>query len=53
MYGTTFIFAGKNGWILGCVSGIPRRFFFAGADDIIINLAKEGESGIEIIERTP
>ena len=26
---------------------------FAGADDIITNLAKEGEPGIEIIERTP
>ena len=26
---------------------------FAGADDIIINLAKKREPGIEIIERTP
>ena len=26
---------------------------FAGADDIITNLAKERESGIEIIEHTP
>ena len=26
---------------------------FAGADDIIANLAKEREPGIEIIERTP
>ena len=26
---------------------------FAGADDIITNLAKEREPGIEIIERTP
>ena len=26
---------------------------FAGADDIITNLAKEKEPGIEIIERTP
>ena len=26
---------------------------FAGADDVITNLAKETEPGIEIIERTP
>ena len=26
---------------------------FAGADDVITNLAKEREPGIEIIERTP
>ena len=26
---------------------------FAGADDIITNLAKEREPGVEIIERTP
>ena len=26
---------------------------FAGVDDIITNLAKEGETGIEIIKRTP
>ena len=38
-----------NGWILESASGIPRRFFFAGADDII----KEREPGIEIIECTP
>ena len=38
-------------WILGRVSGIPADF--AGADDIITNLAKERGPGIEIIERTP
>ena len=37
--------------ILGRVSGIPRRF--CRGDDIITNLAKEREPGIEIIERTP
>ena len=37
-----------DGWILGRVSGIHRRFF-AGADDI----TKEREPGVEIIERTP
>ena len=36
-------------WILGRVSGILRGG--GGADDIIINLAKEREPGIEIIER--
>ena len=36
-----------DGWILGCVSGIPRRSF-AGADDI----GKEREPGIEVIECT-
>ena len=40
-----------NEWILGCVSGIPADF--AGADDIINNLAKEREPGIEIIKSTP
>ena len=34
-------------WILGCVSGIHADF--AGVDDIITNLAKEREPGIEII----
>ena len=40
-----------NQWILGRVSGIPCRF--CRADDIIANLTKEREPGIEIIERTP
>ena len=40
-----------NEWILERVSGIPADF--AGADDIIINLAKEREPGIEIIKRSP
>ena len=40
-----------NEWILGHVSGIPWNF--VGANDIIPNLAKEREPGIEIIKRTP
>ena len=40
-----------NEWILGCESGIPP--YFVGADDIITNLAKEREPGIEIIKHTP
>ena len=48
LYGITLI-QWMNVWILRCVSGIPSRFFFAGADDI----TKEKEPGIEIIERTP
>ena len=40
-----------NEWILERVSEIPTDF--AGADNIITNLAKERELGIEIIERTP
>ena len=32
-----------NEWLLGHLSRIPRRF--AGADDIVINLAKEREPG--------
>ena len=39
-----------NEWILGHIFGIPTDF--AGADDIITNLAKERETGIEIIEIT-
>ena len=42
---------GFNEWILGLLFGIPADF--AEADDIITNLAKEREPGIEIIERTP
>ena len=34
-------------WILGLASGIPADF--VGADDIITNLAKEREPGIEIM----
>ena len=44
-----------NEWILGLVSGIPPpppHPNFAGADDIIANLAKAREPGIEVIERT-
>ena len=40
-----------NEWILGSISGIPTDF--AGADDIITNLAKEREPGIEIIKCIP
>ena len=39
-----------NEWILGRVFVIPLRF--AGAGDIITNLAKDKETGIEIIEIT-
>ena len=45
-----------NEWILGRVSGTPPpppRADFAGANDIITNLAKEREPGIDIFERTP
>ena len=41
-----------NGWILRSVT-IWYPADFAGADDIISNLAEERESGIEIIERIP
>ena len=41
LYGTTLI-EWMSEWILGRVSGIPRRF--CRADDIITNLAKERES---------
>ena len=37
-----------NGWVSGCTSGIPRRFF-TGADDI----TKKRKPGIEIIKCTP
>ena len=37
-----------NEWILGRAFGIPADF--AGADDVVTNLAKEGEPGIK---RTP
>ena len=33
--------------------GIPPPADFAGLDDMITNLAKEKESGIEIIEHAP
>ena len=36
-----------------CYAYLASPADFAGADDIITNLAKEGEPGIEIIERTP
>ena len=39
-----------NEWTLGRVSGIPRKILQG--DDIITNLAKEREPGIEIIERS-
>ena len=39
-----------NGLILRRVSGIPRRFSFAGAAD---DITKEREPRNEIIERTP
>ena len=39
-----------NEWILGRVLASPADF--VEADDIITNLAKEREPGIEIIERT-
>ena len=45
------IYQRMSEWILGRVSGIPADF--AGSDNIITNLAKEREPGIEIIERTP
>ena len=41
----------RVGYWPGRVSGIPTDF--AGADDIITNLAKKRESGIEVIKRTP
>ena len=39
-----------NEWILGCARHPPQ--IFAEADDIITNIEKEREPGIEIIERT-
>ena len=38
-----------NGWILGCASGMPCRFFLQVVDDI----TKERDPGIKIIECTP
>ena len=40
-----------NEWILR--RGLASPAAFVGADDIIINLKKEREPGIEIIECTP